>query len=563
MQHYPMHTLPRRFFLIASFAALLVIGFYAFLGLYYEDNQNIVASIVYAELGTPPSDQWINDFDFLLLPLFGWLSSIFPSLPLYGLWMVLQLFLWLFGLFYFIYRSFRQKQQLPLTAIIIIGLLVLLLTLSSILNQHCVRNSILLCYTGLLYLYDEEKPNPKLKLFSVFLFTVGLLIRIHTAGIILFYFLLLHGITGSRNLVSFRKYIPHFALTVIALGIYHLNGALTTNQGKIIESKYEWALFDKGSLYPLSSMHTAKDSAKYVALKQLVISDSAEMTPDYLARTIDLRYEVSGFLSKENLQNFNKELTRAINEHIIAFIAALLLLLLWMVYHFRDYKTHQQAVVILLLYLGILSTLMLNLVSDLKDRLFAPLTAMMVVHLALLYIPGIVSNYRRRVQLLLMLVFILLLTRELQLTFYQSRDLQKADSEIRRNQQLLYTYSQPYRLLGTINTNLPIARDIFFRSQPSPFQHLGYIDAVYMVYYNYMKQKFIHLFGYSPLNYRAFLQAIPGNTDYRLYASPGRMEVLRAYFRDVYKVTVDFELDSTMPAWSLDARVYRMRLTGQ
>lgn len=563
MRQNPMPPLPKRFFLIASFAALLVICFYAFLGLYYEDNQNIVASIVYAELGTPPSDQWINDFDFLLLPLFGWLSNIFPSLPLYGLWMVLQLFLWLFGLFYFTYRSFRHKQQLPLTAIILIGLLVLLLTLSSILNQHCVRNSIILCYTGLLYLYNEENASRKVRLFSLLLFTVGLLIRIHTAGIILFYFLLLHGITSSRNLVSLRKYIPHFTLTFIALGIYHLNGALTTNQGKIIESKYEWALFDKGSLYPLATMHTAKDSAKYVALKQLVISDSAEMTPDYLARTIDLRYEVSGFLSKENLQNFSKELTRAINEHIIAFIAALLLLLLWMVYHFRDYKTHQQVVVILLLYLGILSSLMLNLVSDLKDRLFAPLTAMVVVHLALLYIPGIVSNYRRRVQLLLMLVFILLLTRELQLTFYQSRDLQKAETEIRRNQQLLYTYSQPYRLLGTINTNLPIARDIFFRSQPSPFQHLGYIDAVYMVYYNYMKQKFIHLFGYSPLNYRAFLQAIPGNTDYRLYASPGRMEVLRTYFRDVYKVTVDFELDSTMPAWTLDARVYRMRLTGQ
>lgn len=555
-----MPHLPKRFLLIASFCVVLIAGLYAFLGFYYEDNQNIVASIVYGELGVPPSDQWINDFDFLLLPLFGWISAALPSFPLYGIWMVFQLLLWLLGLLYFTYRHLREKQQLPLTAILLTGLLILFLTLDSIINQHCVRNSLLLCYTGLLYLFYEEQPTRKIRLFSLLLFTVGLLTRLHTAGILLFYFLLLQLLTHPRKLAAFKKYIPHLALSCLALGIYHLNGALTTNQGKIIESKYEWALFDKGSLYPLATMQTHKDSAKYQALKELVISDSAEMTPAFLARTIDLRYEFSGFLSAENLQNSGKELQRAFSQHLLAVAIALVLFLLWLAQSKRNPETYKQTALLLLLYFGILSTLLLNLVSDLKDRLFAPLTAMVVVHLALLYLPGIVTEYRRRVQLFLLMALTALLAREFKLTCNTCKVLHETEQEIRSNQQLLLSYSQPYRLLGTINTNLPISRDLFFRNTQSPFERLGYIDAVYMVYYNYMKLKFIHLFGFSPLNYKAFLQSIPSNPDYRLYASKGRMEVLQRYFREVYNTPVVFEEDSTKPAWTLDARVYSIRL---
>ncbi len=553
-------ALNKRHFILAPLVLLFIGLLYVMLGLYYEDNQNIVASIDYGELGTSPSDQWINDFDFLLTPFFGWLCKTLPQVPVYGYWLLAQLFLWLFGLINFAWVFFRRQQQLPLTSVLLFLLLVFFLTLDSITSQHCVRNSILLSYTGLLYLYYSSRPTHGRYLFSLLLFIVALVVRIHSAVIVLLFFLALQFLANQRKFSSFKKYTLHAAIGFLAIGIYHVNGALTTNQGKIIETRYEWALFDKSSLYPLGGMHTHRDSVKYMALKAILISDSAEMTPEFLKRTVDLRYEYSGLFNPENIHNFFHEIKRSLSEHWEAFALISLLFLLWAVHRLRDWPTGKTVLSLLFLYTGILTALLINLVSDLKDRLFAPLTAMVVLHLALLFIPVIVSEYRRRIQLTLLLLFTLacafLFKDQLNVTTAWAATEQTA----LKNQALLRQYSSNHRLFGTVNTDLPMTRDIFYRATQNPFYKLGYIDAGYMVYYSYMYQKYVALFGYSPLNYRAFLQAIPHNPDYRMYASEERMKLFQQYFAGVYTTTVVATLDSSTPNWSLNARGWKLAI---
>ncbi len=551
------YTLKHNQYVFVSLAsAAVVILFTAFFfGFYYEDNQVVLVNLLYyARPNEMLVSEWMNDFDFLLVPFWAVVAQKITTFPFYAVWQLLQPFLWLYAFFYFFVAELKLTDwRLKIAAI----LLVVFLGLDSLVSQICFRNSIFLAGAALLFTRHRLIQGLPAKFWPTVLFVFALIPRSHPAAIVLALFVAHEVMMGLGIKKVVKAHVPHFIACFIVIGSYQLYGILgTKNTGKILEAEYEYAWFEKGAYKPLSDMTTAKDSLKYWAIQQWFLSDSAEINLAFIDRVVDRDKHYNGIFSSQTYLNAMKETKRLICDYWYLFGLLFILVLMGGTGGMLPNKSWWAALV----YAGIIFLLLLFLVNEIKERFLIPFTAVAIIILLGDWLGKKQDGkYALFMNIVLVCFVIVAAFFQWQRTSSYANEFATADNAALKNIKSLNTYVKDKAVLVTIDVPIPQVRNIFYRSKESPFANLAWIEAGYMVYYQYMEARIQNVAGFSALNFKDFLDAIDSNDKLRLIASPSRIDVLQKYSKGMYKQELSLVPDTLQPLWTIPYKAYLLR----
>ncbi len=540
-------------FFIAT-TIMIVVGLT--LGYYYEDNQVVIVNLLYyAKPNEMFSSVWMNDFDFLMLPLLATLCQKITAFPVYAVWQLLQPFVWLTAFFYFLLTELKVA---PLWVKCLAIIAVVAMGLDSLVSQICFRNSIFLAGAALLFTRQRLLRKEKIGIWPAVLFVYSLIPRSHPAAIVLLLFMGHEILAGMGFKRVIKAHVPHLFACIIVIGSYQLYGMLATkNTGKILEAEYEYAWFEKGAYKPLSDMKTAKDSLKYWAVQQWFLSDSAELNLAFIDRVVDRSDHYRGFLSLHIYQAAYSELKNQVQSKWHLLVFPLLLLLVG----FYNKSIKRLTLLALLVYLGVLLLLLFLLVDQLKDRFFIPFTAIV----SLIVMVDILSAYKSKEigasKYLLATAFLLLVVGQVRLASRVSADFKEADKAAETDLMAQIEYCRKNPVLCTIDVPLPSIRNVLYRSPENIYNNLAWLEAGYMIYYPYLEARIQNVAGFSALRFTEFLSAADSNKNLRIIASPFRLNVLKTYSMGMCNRDLLFTIDTTQPKWSLPYKAYQMHIT--
>lgn len=533
-----------------SCGLLLLVGF--FWGFYYEDNQVVLVNLLYyAKPNETLTTEWMNDFDFLLVPLWAYLGQKIKHFPFYAVWQLLQPFLWLTGLFYFFLFELELQQKWKK---VIAVLLIVALGLDSLVSQICFRNSLFLAGASLLFIRHRLINGSPLGMWPTALFIFSLTPRSHPAAMVLALFMsheILMGL-GIRKVVS--AHLPHILASVVVIASYQLYGSFATpNTGKIIEAGYEYAWLEKGAYKPLSDMKTTKDSLKYWAVQQWYIADSAEFTIDFIDRVVDRSQHYTSIFSFSTLINAGTELWYLFSTYW--YLSGLLFFFTFFVPLFSSVNRHIHWVTVM--YFGILCLLLLFLVNMLKERFFVPFTAIAILVMLSDWLQRKKTNsHSPAFMLLFILAVSLTCCFQVQRAGLIARQFSAADKDALVNLKALNAYTNDKAVLLTIDVPVPDVRNVFYRAKESPYNNLAWLEAGYMVYYPYMEWRMKNTAGFSALRFKDFLAAVKKNSKLRVIATPRRIHLLQTYSKGVYGREIQFSEDSIQPNPNMSYKAY-------
>jgi hypothetical protein len=541
------------FALAAACGVLIFIAFY--FGFYYEDNQVVLVNLLYyAKPNEMLITEWMNDFDFLLVPFWAVLAQKIKTFPFYAVWQLLQAFLWLYAFFYFFIAEVKTaKLWLKIVAL----LLIVFLGLDSLVNQVCFRNSILLSGAALVFTRQRLLAGIPVGGWPTALFIFSLIPRSHPAAIVLALFMGHEVMMGVGIKKVLKAHVPHLIACFIIIGSYQLYGAFATqNTGKVIEAGYEYAWFEKGAYKPLSDMTTAKDSLKYWAIQQWFMSDSAEINLAFIDRVVDRDKHYNGILSSHTYLKAMEETNRLISTYWYLFSLLFVLAALGVLGGILPNKSWW----VVMVYAGIILLLLFFLVNEIKERFLVPFTAVTILILLGDWLgKKQASKYALFMNIVLVCFALVAAFFQWQRASSTAQQFAAADNAAAENIKALNAYVKDKAVLVTMDVPIPEVRNIFHRSKESPYANLAWVEAGYMVYYPYMEARIQNVAGFSALNFRDFLNAIDRNSNLRLIASPSRINVLQKYSKGIYGKNIEFIEDTIQPLWYLPSKAYVLR----
>jgi|GEM_PF-6241494 len=266
--------------------ALLLIDF-CFIHIHIENN-DLLANIFFSGLIYKPfGEVYYRDY-FLIGPLLANLYSCYPSIH----WLIIlqhgatatAVFLLLFSISYYVF-----VKQFP-----VLLALILLLAISVILNINLVnfnhnRTAFLVCASGITgyYVFRHHVKKRYLLLSSCLLwFTIGVLFRLEASIAILAMLCMFLLLIYKFNVLRTTKGLLPFSMPVFALLLYGLIHILYDKQlYYALEPDVEYEILDRNNVKPLSAMTTTRDSARYIAIQNWMLSD-LESTPVSYMRTL-------------------------------------------------------------------------------------------------------------------------------------------------------------------------------------------------------------------------------------------------------------------------------------
>jgi hypothetical protein len=519
-----------------AIALLLTAGAWAAWGMWHEDNHSIGVALFQGELAEPMVSFWLTDYYTFQIPLVSWLAQVFPNTAVFGLWLLLHVVVWLGAMLGLVFGRLRPSWAWGVAA----TMLVLALTADALVHQANTRVSIFMAFTALLAGGDRIGQGQRPTVSSVLLFVLAVFIRIHTSIIVLAFFLAWHVLTGRQVIGTLKAHRWHLGLGLAVLLVYQTKGWGTDNVGEIIEANYEYALLEQHRLHPLPPDATVRDSMRYATLQQFMISDSAEFTLDYLARTVDVSYHRGDRFSKRALHNALGELKARTVENRVPLLMALALLLLAVPVLGVRHVAFGRAAAALAVWLAVLLVLLLVVADEMKPRFFEPFTAMVLLMCLLHVLPPMLAKGPRWMPLLLVAVLALPLVLKVGQVSAIARAYADHEQQVLAAQARFRECQQHFRIIAFTEADLPLTHGLLHRNRVRPYDRLSYFDGGYLIYFDPLKQRFINIFGCSPLNYPCIIEMMRTETDIVYYATPERLQMAADYFRVMYGVELTF-----------------------
>lgn len=542
-----------------ALASIILLVVYVTFGMYLEDNEAIVAALNYGVFGSMGSEQFFSDYQTFLLPVFYQISCFFPSAPVYGIWKLLLDLLILTVLICYIKKELTLKEvSSKFSQLIAITILIYLL-LDSLVFQHCIRHSILLSFVALLLNWQSIETERKTSALALLIFFMAVVTRMHAATIMLGLFMAFHFFSGMPVTKIIKHHWVMFLMGASFILFYQLYGIYTPNMGKYIEANYEYAIIEKASLHPLGNMKTARDTAKYVAVKNFLLSDSAEITKAFFAKAVNLKYEQKPFFDNQNVEKALQELKNKFGtfKYTLLFLPVLFVAML-----FSGFSTKRiwQTLLIALLGIAVMFMLLLVLVDEIKIRFFSPYVAMVLLVMFLINFPAYLKRTSARgkwVGLPVILFLLCLKGFELYDTVIQK---QQKEMAINESAERLHAYCTQYPVLIFMGADIPFYSNLFYRTATTQYPKLASFDGGYLIYFSYAKNRFENLFHQSPLDYPALLNLFEHNPEIKFYATAERLALVSNYFEVVYHARLQFELVTPQPLLHLNGRVFTVRV---
>jgi hypothetical protein len=526
-------------------------------GIYFDDNENIVAHIIYGEFGKVGIDMYFNDYHLFLVPIFSYLSAIFKSIPVYGIWYIILNFTWIYAIFLFFIKNYGENNETTLLSLVTVFTFVSAIILPFIVFFHCIKLTVLLGIAALLITQTGiEKKERKTYYFGIFLFIIGLFTRMHSPVIMLGLFLVTKiALTKSIN-NHLKNFSPHIIASIIFIGWYQLFGFLTNNIGRYIEANYEYAILEKKSLLPLNVGSSIKDSIKYEALTHFFISDTNEFTISYLKNTVNASPDLNSIFSIKNITSSLSEIidkSLQIKWTLVLFLITILCLLFNEKWNPRKVR---KTLIILLVGFSIPYVLLLFLVDEMKLRFFAPYVVSCGLLILYEFLRG---KYLSKKTLYIIAISSTVILVIIGIDTYQ---ISKNEKELNKQRKLsaieINEYSQNHPLISFIGADIPFVSNVLNRYPKIYFERIAYFDAGYLTYYSYLINRFNTLFGISPLDYYSIINLLESNKEIRLYCTVERLELIKNYFKIVYNYDFNYAEVENQPNFNLNGKVYRI-----
>lgn len=543
-------------YIIAFFlSAILMLLIWFVFGIYFDDNENIVAHIIYGEFGKVGNDMYFNDYHLFLVPIFSYLSAKFKNIPVYGIWYILLNFTWLYAIFLFLIKNYANKNETKLLTLVTVFAFVSAITLPFIVFFHCIKLTVLLGIAALLITQTGiQKKEQGTYYFGIILFLLSLFTRMHSPVIMLGLFLVTKIALTKSMFNHLKSFSPHIIASIIFIGWYQIFGILTNNTGRYIEANYEYVILEKKSLLPLNEESSIKDSIKYEALTHFFISDTNEFTISYLKNTVNLSPNLNSIFSLKNItSSFSEIIEKSLQ--IKWTLALFLITILCLLFNEKwNLRKVEKTLIISLVGFSIPYVLLLFLVDEMKIRFFAPY----VVSCGLL----IVYEFLRENYLSKKILYIIAISSTVILVVngIDTYKISKTEKELNKQRILsaleLNKYSQKHPLISFIGADIPLVSNIFNRYPKIYFEKIAYFDAGYLTYYSYLINRFNTLFGISPLNYNDIINLLETNKEIRLYCTSERLELIKNYFKIVYNYDFNYAEVENQPNFNLNGKIY-------
>ena len=381
----------------------------------------------------------------------------------------------------------------------------------------------------------------------------------HSALIILSIFLAFHVLRGLPLLVTLRRHLAIIMIGVCFVLAYQLYGLYTPNFGKYIEANYEYAIIEKASLYPMSTMKTQVDSVKYTALSKFFFTDSVQFTKEFFTRVVNLNYQ----------QKFDWHtpivapiFLRLLNQfRSLLYMPWLLILLIFLyVLGSRGKKEALQSILLFTLSTGAMALLLFVLVDEIKPRFFSPYAGMTIFLLFMVQFPYFLRRTGTPGKCLLLFSLIILLALRANDLYATARHERASEISKVKSSGQLQACCEANPTLIFMGADIPLPAALFYRPSATFYRNMASFDGGYLIYFSYAHEKFERLFGCSPLDYPAMIRLFEQRKDIRCYATRDRLDLIALYFKTVYKTNLIFELQTPQPPLDLNGRIYSIRL---
>ncbi len=271
-----------------------------------------------------PINIWYFVSHFLLAEVYMKFYTMIPGVPWYE---IILFFYVAVSLFAILFILFTKNVQLGTKVKLFIGLLSLILATEFILSFQYTRVAFALGTASTLALLMGSKENKWPGVWSCIFFIFCLLTR-HEVGVFIFVMQWLSVLFISNR--SYSKVALRFNTTVfLIVAGYIAYDRFTTNDFlKQFEPELGYQLLDRGNIVPLGNMTNAVDSAKYIAVTNL-ITDKEHTTIAFLRSLVAENAFVG--VNKELVVRAANELTDKLNHSLglLIIYIGLLILIIW------------------------------------------------------------------------------------------------------------------------------------------------------------------------------------------------------------------------------------------
>jgi hypothetical protein len=221
-------------FLLSLFAAMVLMSIFLWYGIFLEDNETIVAAINYGVFGKMGTDQFLSDYLTFLLPPLYFLSSLFDSIPVFGIYKLFNTFI-AFFLLSFVSLRLLSACGASWGVSFLYSLLLVAFFHDSLFQIHCMRHSVILAFGSLLLYRTHWEETQKISVVAITFFFLALLNRIHAATLVLASFLIYDVLVSANLKQVIRMYLLPIIFALALVSIYQLNGRWSNNLGRYMK----------------------------------------------------------------------------------------------------------------------------------------------------------------------------------------------------------------------------------------------------------------------------------------------------------------------------------------
>lgn len=496
-----------------------------------------MASVFYGQVSNPPTTLWMMENWMFQFPLISFLSSMFSSIPVYGLWHItVVLFFASVWLCLFI-RSISSfvSSQIGVVSISILMLIGMLGT--SIVLIYYAKSAILLAVgSALLYAHEYISKN-KRSSFFLFLFVYACSIRVSVVAlsIIPVSILLLFYLQNFKKLFGLLKYhwLAVFLFVLIAEGYRHT----TTNPAMKIEARLEYAMSDRGAFVSESEMKTESDSIRYKALaRYMLLMDSSQIDLDFIKRCIDSEKYGSFLISSNDIEHLITNSLPLIWQYKI-FILLLYSLLIGFLINGGSRKS---IMVVLYNFVGWTFVFMIGCKLVIHPNFIEPWLAVLFGG-SIWIISSKSHNIKKWQKLYVLLLLIAILCYELNAMSSISTEQRNkniaADIYLKRIENIA---SNRITLLWTSDESY-LPTSIFSRTKTDIIKECLFMNFYYGFYFSWTQERIIQKIGSSPLDWKNMGQKLVDKKgEVQVIIEPDFADFLCVYFKKIYDIDIRF-----------------------
>ena len=349
----------------------------------YESAQSLVSALLSGSLTQGHSINVLYFAShFLLADFYGWLYNNIPGIPWYEGFMFGYIALSLFAILSLLWYA---GKNLPLCMRALFIAVTLLVSTEFLLYMESTRTAFMLGTASTLLLFSSLQGKRDVRI-SLLLFIICLLTRPEVGiFILLFQWLALAFYSSKKTAIRFL--LLHTLATTLVMGYITYDRLTTTDYIKQFEPELGYQLLDRGNIVPLSSMANQVDSARYVAVQNMIM-DSAYVSIDFLRSLVgnDPYTGISSELVGRCLNIFAESVDKAFG--LIVIYAAVLMLLAW-----HTFKQNRKRALLWLAYQLVFWLVIIITIYTIKMEVWVFSSAIiMMILIMLIQIPSVMQK---------------------------------------------------------------------------------------------------------------------------------------------------------------------------